>query len=195
LAAASVALGGALAIVSGRMLNEIDNLLAPLRLPGAGEHGGVIRLPDGRREEVDVAVPQTWTDALIEAGGERPGVLIERKMHSVVAHYRRAPKYEEFFSRLCRSLVAGREADFEVLAGKMAFEIRPRTLTKARAVRRLMKVEPFCGRMPVFIGDDVTDEDGFRAAEALGGEGLDVFLRFGGRPAEVRRWLKAVASV
>jgi trehalose 6-phosphate phosphatase len=195
LAAASVALGGALAIVSGRMLSEIDALLAPLRLPSAGEHGGVIRLPDGARDEADARVPQEWIERLIEAGGAAPGVLIERKTRSVVAHYRRAPKYEDHFRGLCRALVAGREAEFEVLAGKMAFEIRPRALNKARPVRCLMQLEPFLGRMPVFVGDDVTDEDGFRAAEALGGEGLDVFLRFGGRPANVRRWLKAVAAV
>lgn len=195
LAAASVALGGALAIVSGRMLSEVDSLLAPLRLPGAGEHGGVIRLPDGQRDEADAKVPVDWIEALIEAGAAKAGVLIERKTHSVVAHYRRAPKHEDYFRELCRQLVQGQEQDFEVLHGKMAFEIRPRTVTKARPVERLMRLEPFRGRHPVFVGDDVTDQDGFRAAEAFGGEGLDVFLCFGGRPAEVRHWLKSVAAV
>lgn len=195
LAAVSVALGGAVAIVSGRMLAEVDSLLAPLRLPGGGEHGAIIRLPNGQWDEADAKVPAEWIDTLIEAGAAKAGVLIERKVHSVVAHYRRAPKYEDFFRTLCNELVQGREQDFEVLAGKMAFEIRPRTVTKARPVERLMALEPFRGRTPIFVGDDVTDQDGFRAAASFGGEGLDVFLRFAGRPAEVRHWLKSIAAL
>jgi len=195
LTAASVALGGALALVSGRMLSEVDSLLAPLRLPGAGEHGADIRLPNGQRDEVDAKVPPDWAEVLIAAAADKQGVLIERKMHSVAAHYRRAPKYEGFLRDVCLRLVAGREQSFEILSGKMMFEIRPRTVTKARPVERLMALEPFRGRRPVFVGDDATDEDGFRTASSFGGEGLDVFVRFAGQPAEVRRWLKAVAAL
>jgi len=195
LGAASAALGGALALVSGRMLSEVDSLLSPLRLPGAGEHGADIRLPNGQRDEVDAKVPPDWVDALIAAAADKQGTLIERKTHSVVAHYRRAPKCEGFFYETCLRLVAGREAEFEILAGKMMFEIRPRTVTKARPVERLMALEPFRGRRPVFVGDDVTDEDGFRAVASFGGEALDVFTRFAGKPAEVRHWLKSVASL
>jgi trehalose 6-phosphate phosphatase len=195
LAAASVALGGALAIVSGRMLKSVDALLTPLRLPGAGEHGAVIRRPDGGRDEIDVKVPDEWIDALTKAAARRAGVLIERKSHGVVAHYRRAAHFEEFLGQLCRDLVSERESEFEVLRSKLAFEIRPRAVTKEHAVRTLMEHEPFRGRRPVVVGDDVTDEDGFRAAAAFGGEGLNVFARFAGRPSEVRRWLKSVAAV
>lgn len=195
LTAASVALNGALAVVSGRMLSEVDALLAPLRLAGAGEHGADIRLPNGQRDEVDAKVPVDFVDALIAAAADKPGILIEQKTHSVVAHYRRAPKYEMYFRDLCLRLVDGREQAFEILAGKMMYEIRPRTVTKARPVERLMALEPFRGRRPMFVGDDVTDEDGFRAAASFGGEGLDVFVRFAGRPAEVRRWLKTVAAL
>jgi trehalose 6-phosphate phosphatase len=195
LAAASVALGGALAVVSGRMLSEVDALLAPLRLAGAGEHGAVIRMPNGQRDEVDAKIPAEWIEALIGAASDKPGVLIERKTHSVVAHYRRSPRHEDFFGRACVELVSGREQDFDILEGKMALEIRPRTVSKARPVERLMKVEPFRGRRPVFVGDDVTDQDGFRAVASFGGEGLDVFLRFGGRPQEVRYWLKSFAKL
>lgn len=195
LGAASVALGGALALVSGRMLSEVDALLAPLRLPGAGEHGADIRLPNGQRDEVDAKVPSDWVELLIAAAADKQGILIERKTHSVVAHYRRAPKHEEFFRELCVRLVGPRATEFEVLSGKMMFEIRPRTVTKARPVERLMAIEPFRGRRPVFVGDDMTDEDGFRAASAFGGEGLDVFARFAGRPSEVRQWLKLVAAL
>lgn len=190
LATASAALDGALAIVSGRMLSEIDRLLSPLRLPAGGEHGAIIRLPSGQYDEVDSRVPIEWTETLEAAVAKERGVFVERKSHTVVVHYRRAPRREDFCRQLCVTLIEGFETEFEVLAGKMAFEIRPRSITKARPVERLMNVEPFRGRRPVFVGDDVTDEDGFRAAAKLGGEGLDVLLRFGGSPGEVRAWLK-----
>jgi trehalose 6-phosphate phosphatase len=192
---ASAVLGGALAIVSGRMLSEIDALLSPLRLPAGGEHGAVLRLPDGQRDELDEKVPSEWIGALVDAAARKAGIFIERKIHSVVAHYRGAAHYEDFCRQLCLQLIAGREDAFEALQGKMAIEIRPRAATKARPVERLMKVEPFAGRRPVFVGDDVTDEDGFRAAIALGGEGHDVMLRFAGRPKLVRAWLKSIADL
>jgi len=195
LTAASAALGGALAVVSGRMLSEVDRLLAPLHLPGAGEHGAVVRLPSGQMDEIDATISSDWIDALTEAAADKPGVLIERKTHSVVAHFRQAPAHEAFFGDLCARLAAGRAQEFEVLHGKMMFEIRPRSVNKARPVERLMAVAPFQGRRPVFIGDDVTDEDGIRAAEALGGAGYNVHRSFGGRPGEVRRWLKSVAAL
>lgn len=192
---AADALDGALAVVSGRMLAEVDALLAPLRLPTAGEHGAVIRLPDGRLDEIATTVPTGWVEALTQAADTHAGILIERKTHSVVAHYRRAAHQEDFVRALCRELVEGHEDAFEALPCKLAQEIRPRGVTKERAVRTLMAVRPFKGRRPVFIGDDVTDEDGYRAAAALGGEGLSVFDRFGGRPSLVREWLKSVAAL
>ncbi len=188
------ALGGALAVVSGRMLSEVDRLLAPLRLPGAGEHGATVRLPSGQMDEIDAKVPPDWVEALNAAAADKPGTLIEPKTHGVVAHFRRAPAEEAFFSELCARLVAGRAQEFEVLHGKMMFEIRPRTVSKARPVERLMTVAPFKGRRPVFVGDDITDEDGIRAAVELGGAGYKVHQSFGG-PDGVRRWLKTVAAL
>lgn len=195
LGAASVALGGALAIVSGRMLNEVDALLAPLRLPGGGEHGAIVRMPNGQHDEVDAKVSDDWVEALVEAAQTRAGSFVERKTHSVAVHYRRAAHFQDFYRHLCAELISGRKQEFELLQGKLATEIRPRTVSKARAVNRLMTAEPFCGRRPVFIGDDITDQDGFRAATSLGGEGHDVFVRFAGRPKEVRHWLKSVAAM
>lgn len=195
LATASVILGGAVAIVSGRPLAQIDALLHPLRMIGAGEHGAVVRLAGGTRDEIETDVPQNWVDILVAAVGRERGALLERKAHSVAVHYRQAPRLEDFFRNLCRELIAGHEAGYEVLQGKMVFEIRPRNVNKGRAVDLLMQDEPFRGRRPLFIGDDVTDEDGFRAAVRHGGEGLDVFTRFGGRPHEVRRWLRSFAAL
>ena len=195
LGAASVALGGALAVVSGRMLSEIDALLSPLRLAAGGEHGAIIRLANGQIDEVDARTPVAWMETLEAATERRPGAFVERKTHSVAVHYRRAAQHEEFYRSLCVDLIDGHSDDYEILHGKLVLEIRPRPVSKARAVERLMSQEPFSGRKPVFIGDDTTDHDGFRAARAMGGEGHDVLVRFGGRPKEVRRWLKSVAGV
>jgi trehalose 6-phosphate phosphatase len=193
--AASIALGGALAIVSGRMMCEIDALLSPLFLACSGEHGAVIRMPSGQKDEIDVRIPESWVEALEIAAEERVGTFVERKAHTVAVHYRRAAQHEEFYRCFCADLINGHSGDYEILPGKLMLEIRPRTVNKARAVERLMSQEPFVGRKPVFIGDDATDHDGFRAAQAMGGEGYDVLVRFGGRPTEVRRWLKSVAAV
>jgi trehalose 6-phosphate phosphatase len=195
LAAASVALGGALAIVSGRMLSEVDALLAPLRLPGAGEHGAIIRLPDGSLDEIDAKVPAAWAVALAEIAAKHRNVLVEKKTHSVVVHFRMADRLEALLHRSCRELIGPRFDEFDVLQARKAFEIKPRTMTKGRAVARLMSLPPFAGRVPVFVGDDVIDQDGFAAVRRLGGEALDVFQQFAGRPFEVRQWIKSIAEV
>jgi trehalose 6-phosphate phosphatase len=194
LEAAFEALGGALAIVSGRRLSEIDSLLAPLLLPAAGEHGASIRLSDGQCEEIQGKIPEDWVAGLVELQEARAGVMIERKLHSVVAHFRNAPQDADLVEGLVRDLVARDPEAFEALPGKMVVEIRRRSVNKGRAVHKLMQMEPFHGRKPVFVGDDVTDEDGFEAAVELGGIGLHVAKSFDGRPQEVRRWLKRIAQ-
>ncbi|MGO9024080.1 MAG: trehalose-phosphatase [Beijerinckiaceae bacterium] len=194
LGAASKALGGALAIVSGRDLAEVDRLLAPLCLPAAGEHGAMIRLPDGKCADVGAKVPDDWLDALFRLQLARPGVMIERKAHSVVAHFRDAPLEEELVHRTAAEIVARDPERFKILRGKMVIEILPRNVSKGHAVRRFMRVVPFRGRKPVFVGDDVTDEHGFEAAVEFGGAGLHVAEYFGGQPQEVRRWLKRLGQ-
>jgi trehalose 6-phosphate phosphatase len=190
---ASAALNGALAIVSGRLMSEMDALLSPLRLPGGAEHGAVVRMPDGLLDEIDATIPFEWVQALIDAARVMPGVLIERKTHSVVAHFRRAPQRAAELREIARSLVRSRTG-FSILEAKMAVEIRVTGVTKARAVDRLMTAAPFAGRTAVFVGDDITDIDGFRAAERMNGMGLGVFERFAGRPSEVRHWLGFLAG-
>jgi trehalose 6-phosphate phosphatase len=195
LARAHKVLGGALAIVSGRGLADIDRLLAPLHLPVGSEHAAIVRLPNGFYDEVELKVPDAWKHSLSELATACPGVLAETKRHNVVAHYRNAPAYEETVRQAVAKLVANDPENFELLEAKMAFEIRPRLVTKGRAVHALMNVEPFTGRVPVFIGDDRTDEDGFAAVIEQGGIALDVGLSFAGRPSEVRAWLKRFADL
>jgi trehalose 6-phosphate phosphatase len=92
------------------------------------------------------------------------------------------------------SLVRALPNRFELLAAKEAYEVRPKGITKARAVEVLMGQSPFRGRQPVFVGDDVTDEDGIEIAHQLGGLGLNVDSAFGGQPRAVRDWLKRAAD-
>jgi len=195
LVAASNRLGGALALVSGRPLDSIDRLLAPLKLPCSAEHGATVRYFDGTVSAPDPArrVPDAWRERVAAAAARWPGVLVENKPVGICVHFRLAPDREGEVRTLLDSLVA-ESADLEVLPAHKALEIRDRRLTKGEGVLALMKSSPFAGRVPVFVGDDVTDEDGFRAARALGGLGLRVGEVFGGAPANVRQWLKDFAG-
>lgn len=186
--------GGALAIVSGRSLIDIDRLLAPLHMVAAAEHGAVVRLPDGRIEETEVVVPPAWISSLDATVSRVPGALVERKPHAVVVHYRQAPAAEARLRHAVDVLVATAPDRFEVLPARMAFEIRGRGISKEAAVHRLLQEAPFAGRLPVYVGDDVTDEPAIDAAIALGGRGLHVAHAFGGTPDAVRRWLAALAT-
>lgn len=189
-------LGGALALASGRTLVEIDALMAPLRLPCVAEHGAILRWPGGAvvHADPDHAVPLEWRRRLHEATGEWSGVMVEEKDACVAVHYRLAPARELDVRELVTWVVAENTANFEVLPARKAFEIRHRGLTKALAVNRFMPEPPFAGRVPVFVGDDVTDEDGFRAAKAMGGLALNVHDVFDGQPARVRAWLESFTS-
>lgn len=189
-------LGGAVAIVSGRPLAEIDRFTAPLRLIAAGEHGAVVRMPDGRLDiaDPDDAVPAAWRLRLAEAAHKWPGVLVEPKTFGVAVHFRQTPELATRVQALVESVAHERPNDFEVMPAAMAFEIRSRRISKARPVDLLMSGPPFCDRTPVFVGDDVTDHDGFRAAEELGGFGVDVGEAFHGKTAGVLRWLTSAVS-
>jgi trehalose 6-phosphate phosphatase len=192
---AARALNGAVAIVSGRALDDIDRLLAPLRLASGSEHGAVVRSPDGTESEMGAAVPRSWAEAFMRLQQSSPGLLTELKPHNVVAHFRGAPDRAADVMRLAQGLVARDPEHFEVIEAKMAVEIRPRAITKARPVHQLMEQDPFKGRMPVFVGDDVTDEDGFEAVLSHHGLALHVADSFNGRPQAVRDWLKLVADL
>lgn len=176
LAGVSVYLGGALAVVSGRMLADVDRYLAPLVLPGSGSHGIERRRGDGTVVTPDAAVRETA--AAIMAGvrarlGDQPGLIYEKKEWSASLHYRGAPERESACIAAMRAVVA-EHPGWEVIEGKMVVEGRLGSVSKASAVEEFMRESPFAGRVPIFIGDDVTDEDGMRAAEALGGYGIKV---------------------
>jgi trehalose 6-phosphate phosphatase len=193
--------GGALALVSGRPIADLDQLFAPLKLPAIGGHGAEMRVAAGEAGTRIKDLPQDLRQHLAEAATPNSGVVVEDKGYSVALHYRKAPQDEE---RL-RELVAANRAAFpgeamEVLPGKAMLEVKRPGINKGDAVRKLMAHAPFAGRMPVFIGDDVTDESVFAALPAMGGKGFAVSRHFEGltgifkSPTEVRRALQRLAA-
>ena len=169
------AFDGAVAIVSGRPIEVLDTLLAPLRLPAAGLHGLELRMPDGTVEE---AAHRTMGLAELRArfsslAREDARLVVEDKGSSLALHFRRAPERE----RELRELVAGaarRHNGHHVMHGKMVLEVRPAHADKGTAVTRFLQTPPFAGRTPVFAGDDVTDEDAFAAVNRHGGISVKV---------------------
>lgn len=168
-------LDGALAIVSGRPIAEIDRLLAPLRLPAAGVHGAERR----HATQVEaIAVPPLAALDEVEAvaaavAARHPGVRVERKAAALALHYRLAPEAEHACLAAMRRAVEDR-AGLGVLVGKCVVEVKPAGVDKGRAIEAFLTRPPFAGRTPVFVGDDVTDEAGFAAAVRAGGHAVKV---------------------
>ncbi len=194
LAALRRRLDGALAIVTGRPVDQIDWLLPGIPHAVAGEHGAAIRrAPGAPLERGDhPPIPADWLAEAEAAIAAHPGALLERKAHGVTLHFRQAPEAGPFLRTLADALLA-QLPSHALLAGSMVWEVRPRGIDKGNALRTLMAHPPFLGRTPLFIGDDVTDEDAIQAARALGGIGLRVDQVFG-TPQGVRDWLAAEAA-
>ena len=189
--------GNALAVVTGRPVAQVDTLLGDAPYAVAGEHGAAVRHAPGAPVIMLPlpAVPAAWIEAAHALVAPHAGAAFEPKAHGFVLHYRGAPHCAAAFHDALAALLAGADggADFVVLAAKMAWEIRPRGVDKGSAVRALMAQPPFAGRTPIFVGDDVTDEDGIAAAESLGGVGLRVGTDFADAAA-VRTWLAELAG-
>ena len=188
-------LHGALAIVTGRPIDQVDALLPGVPHAVAGEHGGAIRMaPGAPLVRADLALPPVdWVLEAARIAERHPGALLEQKQRGFVLHYRAAPALGPALHDALAALIAGQQDRFQLMSALMAWEVRPRGADKGSAVQALASEKPFAGRAPVFIGDDVTDEDGMQAARALGGAGLRVDEWFG-TPDGVRAWLAASAA-
>ena len=168
--------GGAIAFVSGRTMDDIDHLLAPHKFPLAAVHGLELRDGEGRitRTEVDPEVLTRIERVLGRFVEENAETLLEHKGVSLALHYRKRPELEEAAIQLVEKTLSEVGANVKVLRGNKVVEIRPDGEDKGSAIVRFMKEAPFSGRTPVFIGDDATDEDGFRTVNALGGVSVKV---------------------
>ncbi len=188
-------LSGALAIVTGRPIETVDRLFGDAPGAVAGEHGGAIRHHVGSGiERPDLpAPPPAWLDEAENLVRGFPGAVLERKARGFALHYRQAPRARDVFHDALRALVDSTPA-FELHPAHMLWEIRPVGADKGGAVVALMQRQPFAGRLPIFIGDDVTDEDGMREARRLGGAGYRVDAVFGDTDG-VRSWLTRSAEL
>jgi trehalose 6-phosphate phosphatase len=195
---------GAMALVSGRSLNDIDLIFAPEQFPAVGGHGAEMRL-SADSEAVAVRAPPLDKELkrrLATIAKLSPGILLEDKGYSLALHYRLAPHAEKAIYEAVSLIRADLpNAPIEVLPGKCVCEIKHSGFTKATGVRELMTHEPFRGRKPLFIGDDVTDESVFAILPDFDGVGFSVgHLVRGGAghfdsPSDVRDFLARLLDV
>ncbi|MFC3267329.1 trehalose-phosphatase, partial [Camelimonas abortus] len=194
--------GGALALVSGRAIRDIDRLFGDLKPRAAGCHGGELRLLPGGDIFMAAAgrLPETIMRHVTRLGATHRGLLIEDKGLCVAVHYRGAPTLGPALRHELESLIArSGETGLTILPGRLVYEIKRADTDKGAAVEAFMRQPPFAGRRPLFIGDDITDIAGFRAAIRHGGRAWAVGRDLGparrrfGDAAEVRAWLHAEA--
>lgn len=171
--ALSARAAGALALVSGRSLTSLDALFGATRFPAAGVHGAEIRFEAAGPSDRAPALDEDLRRALRVAAEEFDGVFAEDKGRAVAIHYRARPEVAPVLVRAINAVVGGRP-EIVIMPGHCVFEVRRKGIDKGSAVKRFMAMYPFRGRRPVFIGDDVTDEAGFRAATEAGGIAIAV---------------------
>lgn len=193
-------LKGRLAIVTGRAVKDVRSYLHPVGLAVAGSHGLEHADHDCDPEDVDrLQALDGVLDQLRQLQVALPGVLVEEKPYGVAVHFRQAPHAED----ACRIAAqhAAKASGMVVQPGKLVFELKPAGADKGRALYRFMELPPFANTRPIFLGDDLTDEHGFKAARELGGAGVLVgdlrptaaIYRLPGVSA-VKRWLDDAAA-
>ena len=173
---ASDTLNGALALISGRSLAQLDALFGYARFPAAGLHGLERRDAQGRLHvHPTERLPQSLVDELAEIAERHPGVLLEDKGRAVALHYRQAASLHEMLERKVHALARRHGGnDLQVQPGAYVLELKPSGITKAHAIEAFMQEAPFAGRTPLFAGDDLTDLHGFDAVERRGGVSIAV---------------------
>jgi trehalose 6-phosphate phosphatase len=182
---------GALALISGRTVADADSLFAPLELCVAGQHGAERRDFAGglHLHAPPVDGLRRAAERLRHLVSTRPGLVLEEKGMNIALHFRGAPRLEAELVPLLERLVSELGQEFELQAGKMVLEIKPTGKDKGTAIEEFMQEHPFRGRVPIFIGDDLTDEYGFALVNRLGGHSIKV-----GPGASVAPWRLADAS-
>jgi trehalose 6-phosphate phosphatase len=204
LARAERRLAGALALVSGRTIEDMDRLFEPLRLCASGVHGAQVRLQPDKPIEIAPAVnrlPASLETSIRRAIRHFPGLLIENKTFSLAVHYRLNPEAAPWLRETLQELIVATPSwGVELLEAHCAFELKLPSFNKGKSIAQFLSEPPFHGRRPVFIGDDTTDEAGFAEVQARGGQAYSVgeprrgAIGFFESPQIVREWLRAFAS-
>lgn len=190
----STATGGALAVVSGRTVETIDQLLTPEKFPAAGLHGGEFRDPAG----TIIRLPsppalEVCRPLIAELARRLPGVHVEDKGRAVAVHYRAVPEAGAEVERAVEEMAAGTSGTLTTQRGKMVIELKPADAGKGQAVVRFMSHPPFAGLSPIAIGDDITDEEMFEVVNSLGG--LTVRVGTADRPTAAQRYIESPDAV
>jgi trehalose 6-phosphate phosphatase len=176
---------GALALISGRSLKRIDELFSPLVLAAAGQHGAERRDARGKRHRhrFPASALRATAGGIRSFAARHQGLVFEDKGASVALHYRLAPQLAAAAQKAVRDAAGPLGDAVEVQGGKMVVELKPAGCDKGAAIESFMQEPPFAGRVPVFLGDDTTDEYGFRVVNRLGGHSIKV-----GEGASAARW-------
>ena len=166
-------LNGALALISGRMVQDIQNIINPLKLSVSGIHGLEYTNNHGQylRNNIE-PIPLDIYKRLYTFSKNYPGSMIEKKNISVALHYRNAPGIEKKATSVINRIISG--SDLKLLKGNKVLELVPKNSNKGKAINFFMNKQPFLNKIPVFIGDDVTDEYGFKSVNNLGGYSIKV---------------------
>lgn len=163
-------MNGALAIVSGRRVADVDRILHDVAVCVSGLHGSERRIGEAFYTAPASKTVRQAADALRARIAGVDKVFVEDKGAAVALHYRRAPEQAAFAQEIGAEIAE--QLNLRMLRGKMVVELLPHEASKAQAISQLMREPAFAGRKPVAVGDDVTDEDAFSAAQRLGGYGL-----------------------
>jgi trehalose 6-phosphate phosphatase len=196
-------LAGALALISGRPIRDLDRLFEPLRLRASGVHGAEMRLDPGGplTSALGAAeLPRSLLSELTRAVGAFPGAFVEDKRFSVAIHYRLAPRAERPLREAVMRIVNSAGIAVEVMDAHCAIEVKACGCDKGGAIAAFLSTPAFRDRTPIFIGDDATDESGFAVVAARGGYAFSVGRRRPGamatfsQPSAVRDWLANYAD-
>jgi trehalose 6-phosphate phosphatase len=176
---------GAVALVSGRSIRDLDRIFDPLRLPAAGLHGAELRFPDGGRIATTASIMDHARPDVGRFVADHDGLMLEDKGATLAVHFRARPDLAAEVLTFMRRFAPG--DDIAVQEGKFVVELKPAAFDKGSAIRTMMNQPPFLGRTPVFYGDDLTDEAGFTYVNKAGG--LSVRIGARGTPTEAREHL------
>lgn len=202
LARLRIRLEGAVALLSGRSLEQLDSLFGWRDHAAGGLHGAELRTPDGKQhftgDEDSFTRIRARAATLV---GEVPGLVLEDKLRALALHYRHAPGARRAAERIARTLLRHTGDGYVVQRGDQVIELKPAGVDKGRALEALMQIAPFRGRRPWMLGDDLTDEDAFHRVNAMGGTSVIIGDRRPTAalcaipsPAAVRAWLHALAD-